>query len=283
MFDLHVHTGPDVVPRLGDDRQVVEWYAAAGFSGCVLKAHYDSTAGRAATAGAGLALKVYGGQALNQHVGGINPSAVAAALDMGARVIWMPTADSHTQQASGLHRLCRDHPELGQASYAVPPVDWSAAPRIAQILSFVAEADAVLATGHLSLAEIAWLVPEARRTGVRRILLTHPSFTVPDMSAAEARELTAQGCYAEVTANQLLSQPDRDAANLAGFVSAVGLRNVVLSSDAGQEVNPAPPQALELLVEALAAEGLDRPTLVACASEIPEALVSPSSTGGANR
>jgi hypothetical protein len=275
MFDLHVHAAPDVSPRLADDLQTLRWYAEAGFSGCVLKAHYDATVGRGVAAGAGLGLRVYGGQALNQHVGGINPAAVAAALMMGARVIWMPTADAHTQQAAGLPRLCHQRPELGGTTYAIPPVDFSAEHEVRVVLALIAEADAVLATGHLSFAEVAWLVRAAVPAGVRRLLLTHPSYTVPAMTAAQAKELTDLGCFAEVTAHQLLSQPDCDAARLAAFVAAVGYDRVVLSSDAGQPGNPTPPEALELLVDALTAEGLDRKALLGCASDIPERLVTP--------
>lgn len=275
VFDLHVHAAPDVWARRGDDVEILRWYADAGFSGCVLKGHYDATVGRAAAAGTGLGLRVYGGQVLNQHVGGINPAAVAAALAMGARVIWMPTADAHTQATAGLPRLCHGRPGLAGTTYAIPPVDWSAEERVRQIVALIAEADAVLATGHLSTAEAAWLIPEARRAGVRRLLLTHPSYTVPAMTAGDAAQLAAQGAYAEVTAYQLLHQPHCDAARLAAFVKEVGYQRVVLSSDAGQPDSPAPPQALRLLIDALAGEGLDRSALVACAAEIPEGLVTP--------
>jgi len=275
MFDVHVHAAPDISPRLGDDREVLRWYAEAGFSGCVLKGHYDATMGRAAAAGAGLGLQVYGGQALNQHVGGINPAAVAAALAMGARVIWMPTVDASTEQPAGLPRLCSQTPELPSTTYAIPPVDWSTGHHVRQILRLIAEADAVLATGHLSVMEVAWLLDEARLAGISRVLLTHPSYTVPAMSAAQAAELTGQGVYAEVTANQLLRQPGCDAACLAAFVAGVGYDRVVLSSDAGQPDNPRPPEALQLLIDALAVAGLDRQALRACASDIPERLVTP--------
>lgn len=274
MFDVHVHAAPDVWARRGDDIQILQWYAEAGFSGCVLKGHYDATVGRAAAAGAGLGLRVYGGQVLNQHAGGINPAAVAAALTMGARVIWMPTADAHTQATAGLPRLCHERPGLADTTYAVPPVDPSAGERVRQILELIADADAVLATGHLSTAEVAWLLPEARRAGVNRVLLTHPSYTVPDMTARDAARLTAQGAYAEVTAYQLLHQPGCDAARLAAFVTEVGYERVVLASDAGQPDSPAPPEALWRLIDALTAEGLDRGALIACASEIPERLVT---------
>ena len=275
MFDIHVHAAPDVVERSGDDIHILRQYQDAGFTGCVLKAHYDCTAGRARAAGHGLALQVYGGQALNQHVGGINPAAVAAALAMGARVIWMPTADAHTQHTAGLPRLCSTHTHLAHTTYAIPPVDWSTTDRVQQIVDLIAEADAVLATGHLSTAEISWLLPVARRAGVRRLLLTHPSYTVPAMSAAEAAELTAHGAYAEITAYQLLHQPGCDTAQLADFIRTVGHDRIILSSDAGQPNSPPPPQALHQLIEALADHGLDSQALLASASEIPERLVTP--------
>jgi len=275
VFDLHVHAAPDISPRLADDRQILRWYADAGFSGCVLKGHYDATMGRAAAAGAGLGLRVYGGLALNQHAGGINPAAVAAALMMGARVIWMPTTDAHTQQTAGLPRLCCQRPQLAGTTYAIPPVDWATEQHVHQILALIAEADAVLATGHLSVPEVAWLLPAARSAGVSRLLLTHPSYTVPAMSAAEAAALTAQGACAEITAIQLLDQPDCDAARLAAFVTTVGYDRIVLSSDAGQPHNPPPPEALQLLIDALADQGLDRRALLACASDIPERLITP--------
>ncbi|HEX5194133.1 MAG TPA: hypothetical protein VFW09_15130, partial [Solirubrobacteraceae bacterium] len=65
------------------------------------------------------------------------------------------------------------------------------------------------------------------------------------------------------------------AAMLAHFARTVGLERIVLSSDAGQPDSPPPPDALSQLVEALAAQGLDRGALLECASGRPEALVTP--------
>jgi hypothetical protein len=275
LFDLHVHTAPDVQPRFGDDLEIVGMYERAGFSGCVLKGHYDPTAGRARAAGAGSPVRVYGALALNQHVAGLNPAAVAASLAMGARVVWMPTADSHTQEAAGLPRLCRTRPGLSPATYAIPPLQPAAETPVRRIVDLIAEADAVLATGHLSTPEIAWLLPVARAAGVRRLLLTHPSWTVPAMSAAEAVELAGDDGYVEITAYQLLHQADATAAALARFARTVVLQRIILSSDAGQPDSPPPPDALSQLVDALAGEGLDHSALIECASGRPERLVTP--------
>ena len=275
MFDLHVHAAPDVTARKADDLETVRAYARAGFAGCVLKAHYESTVGRSAAAAAATGFPVYGGIALNQHVGGFNPAAVAAALAAGGRVVWLPTADAHTQQSAGLPRLCHAEPRIGTHTYAAPPVDVRVELALRTIFDLVADADAVLATGHLSAPEAAWVVEHAGIAGVRRLLLTHPSYLVPGMRGAEARELAARGAFVEVTAYQLLHQPDCSAAALATFVREVGFDRLVLSSDAGQPGSPEPPEALAHLVDALAAEGLDRSALVAAASETPARLVVP--------
>lgn len=269
MFDLHVHSAPCVLPRLGDDVETVGWYEDAGFTGCVLKGHTEPTAGRARAAAVGRRVAVHGAIVLNAAVGGLNPAAVAAALGLGARVVWMPTLDARAHDAAGLPR-----PRPESALYAIPPADTSTESAVLEICALVAEADAVLATGHLSQAEIAWLVPRARTAGVRRLLLTHASFTVPALDAHAARALGELGVYVEVTAYQLLHQPGMTAARLAAFVRDTGPEHCVLSSDGGQLDSPPPPEALALLVAALAKEGLDPGELDAIASDIPERLVT---------
>jgi hypothetical protein len=251
-------------------------YAEAGCSGFVLKGHYESTVGRAAAVADATGLHVFGGLALNQHVGGLNPAAVRAALSAGARVIWMPTADSHTQASAGLPRLCGDDPRPGRHTYALPPVDPAAEPSARLILDLIGEADAVLATGHVSEPEVTWLLDNAPRHGVRRLLLTHPGYTVPDIRAVNARAMAeASGALVEVTAYQLLHQPGCNAEQLAAYVRTVGPEWCVLSSDAGQPDSPPPPEALDQLLSSLAAHGLDRGALQAGASERPQALVMP--------
>src|SRR5690606_7587550 len=119
--------------------------------------------------------------------------------------------------------LCGMRPGLSEHTYAIPPVDWSTAEVVRDICGMVAEADAVLATGHISTAEARWLLATAREHGVRRVLLTHPSYTVPGMSSAEAVELTQRGALAEITTFQLLHQDGCTPSMLAAFAREVGL------------------------------------------------------------
>lgn len=274
MFDSHVHAAPDVLDRIGDDSDIARAFVDAGDEGFVLKAHYESTVGRAHAVAKATGLQVFGGMALNQHCGGVNPSAVAATLQAGGRVIWMPTADSHTQQTAGLPRLCHSEPRIGDQFYALPPVDTSARAAADSVLELIAAHDAVLATGHVSGAECRWLLERARHYGITRVLLTHPSYTVPGLSPSEIGELAEQGGYVEITCYQLLHQPGCSPEMLAAVADAAGSR-LVLSSDAGQPTSPQPPHALRLLIDTLAEQGVDAGRLEAASGEVPLRLFAP--------
>ena len=68
----------------------------SGMSSIVYKSHVTITSDRATIAESVVqGIHVYGGIVLNEAVGGFNPSAVEAALQLGAKVIWMPTFSAH--------------------------------------------------------------------------------------------------------------------------------------------------------------------------------------------
>lgn len=275
MFDVHVHASPDVTPRIGDDTAVARAYREAGFDGFVLKAHHEPTVGRAAAASRASGLTVVGGVALNRTVGGINPAAVAACLYAGGRIVWFPTADAHTQEAAGLPRLADVDRRIGRTTLCVPPALDATSfelDDIGLVLDLIGDFDAVLATGHVSASECAWLLDQAESRGIRRVLLTHPSYTVPAMTPAEIRAFAERGAYVEITAYQLWHQPGMTDSYLAEVARAAGDR-LVLASDAGQTDSPPPPEALSTLVDRLARQGLDRAWLSAAASEVPRSLV----------
>jgi len=271
VFDCHVHAAPDIVERLGDDRDMLQTYERAGASGFVLKGHHESTVGRAHSLARQSGLAVVGGVTLNHTVGGVNPAAVAAALQAGGRVVWMPTTDAHAQEQASLPRLCDTEVRLGRAVLGVPPVEPQAEAATDLVLALIADHDAVLATGHLSGAECHWLLGRARHFGISRLLLTHPSYTVPGLDPAAVAELAAAAGFVEITAYQLLHQPGCTPAMLAEVARAAGPR-LVLSSDAGQPNSPPPPEALQQLLDELAGQKVDRGLLRAAASSIPADL-----------
>jgi hypothetical protein len=275
VFDVHVHSAPDIVARIGHDDELGRWYAAADFSGFVLKGHHESTVGRAKAVARATGLDVFGGIVLNRPAGGINPAAVLTTLLSGGRVIWFPTADAHTQETAKLPRLCDHDERIDRSTLAIPPEaddGRTLEQRVDVILDLIAEADAVLCTGHLGTAECRWLFDRAQQRGITRFLLTHPSYTVPAMSCTEIAEFASRGAYVEITAYQLWHQPGMTDARLADIARAAGDR-LVLASDAGQPDSPPPPDALSELMERLKHHHLDPGWIDSAADEVPRNLV----------
>src|SRR5690348_16948495 len=93
-FDLHVHTGPDLLPRSASDLELAVRCRERGLAGFVIKSHYIPSAPRAALVRALMPdVHALGSIVRNAAVGGINTVAVEIAARAGARIVWMPTFD----------------------------------------------------------------------------------------------------------------------------------------------------------------------------------------------
>ena len=102
-IDTHAHTSPALFPRLLDDADLARAALDYGMRGFVLKDHDASTAGRAYHV-----KKMYPGVepvsaiVLNRSVGGLDPHVAQAAIQYGARVVWMPTTSPSIAMTSAL-------------------------------------------------------------------------------------------------------------------------------------------------------------------------------------
>ena len=161
LTDMHVHSAPDVRPRLLDDIQVAQAAKDAGLRAVLLKSHITLTADRAAIAERVVGgIRVLGGLALNAAVGGLNPAAVEAALRMGARIIWMPTI-SAARDVAYYRRWKTDKTPTEGKGLTILKRDGGLQPVVHEILDLIAGADAIMSTGHLSPTEVIALVAEA--------------------------------------------------------------------------------------------------------------------------
>ena len=103
-------------------------------------------------------LTVSGGVALSQAVGGLNPSAVEAAAELDARVVWMSTVDT------GLRARRRGrNPGLSLLDGAR-----GLRTEVLEILDVIARRDMLLVSGGVSAEETLALFGEARSRGVER-------------------------------------------------------------------------------------------------------------------
>src|SRR5579871_2132013 len=245
-IDIHAHSDPDGRPRSIDAIDLAKLAKSRGMRAIVLKNHYEPTASLAYIVRKEVpGIEVFGGISLDLTVGGVNPAAVEWMTKVKGgygRVVWLPTFDSENQVTSS-----------GQKRpFARVAKDGQLVPEVIQVISIVAKHNLVLETGHSSPTEALLIIREARRQGVRSILVTHAmtapvSMTIPDMQ--EAAKL---GAYLEF----VWVKPDSAASEeYVKAIRAVGPEFCVLSSDLGQAANPLHPDGLLELYRYLAGHG----------------------------
>ena len=256
-IDLHAHFGPDSYPRQWDAFEIVALAKERGLRAIVLKNHWSETAGLAYLLrkyGA-QGIEVFGAVTLDTPVGGVNPQAVRYMADVTGgygRIVWMPTHDSehevtYNKETRPFVRVSRDGVLL---------------PEVLEVLDVIAEHDLTLATGHVTPREALMILAEARKRGIRRLIVTHPlldpQFTF--MSVDELREAVGLGALIEITAGSLFREgPGRG--RVLEAVRAIGPDAFFVGSDSGLVGTPNHTDALVMAARVLRQNGIDERAL----------------------
>lgn len=247
VIDIHIHTAPDVRQRRLTDLELAAEARRVGARAIVIKSHVVPTMDRAwIAAQATPGIEVFGGITLNPQVGGLNPAAVDAAIKMGAKFVWLPTAWS-----------ANDRRRAGHNDGVETVVDGKVVPALTGVLKLIAHHDLVLGTGHLTPAESLIVVAEARKQGVRKIVVNHPEWTTVDMSIAQQKELAGfdvyfERCYARSVGGKYETNFRR---NLEAM-EALGFDSTIVATDGGQVENPLWSEALAEYIDYLLAAGV---------------------------
>jgi len=227
IIDMHVHSAPDVRPRSHDDFQLAEQAVKLGARALVIKSHLVPTMDRVKLVNQKHPeLRLFGSVTLNPQVGGINPHAVEAALQLGAKTVWLPTVYSTR------HRQLE-----GKSGGVDTVVNGRVVPPLKDVLKLIAEHNAILGTGHLSPEDIFVVVEEARKLGVGKIVITHPESYAVGMNLNDQRYVLEQyGVYFE----RVYAQPagkGKHQTNLAVNLQAIrelGHESTIVATDGGQ-------------------------------------------------
>ncbi|HEY7678718.1 MAG TPA: DUF6282 family protein [Candidatus Methylomirabilis sp.] len=279
--DLHTHSSPDLFPRVCDHVELVTAAARVGMRGIVLKSHFATTTFVAALVQKGVRdVAVFGGIVLNRWVGGLNPDAVDMAIASGARQVWMPTLSSrnHLQyygesqfRVQKTSRALRRSPGDGITVFGP---DGRLLPEVEPILDLIAHGDVILGTGHLTVPETVAVVREARRRGVRRILVTHADFEVNRIPLETQVELAGEGaliekCLLTVMPGWASTTMERIAAD----IQALGPERCVLVTDFGQANHPNPVEGMADFIRQLVDRGVSEGAIHTMANSNPRRLL----------
>ncbi|RPJ37022.1 MAG: cytosolic protein [Deltaproteobacteria bacterium] len=251
--DFHIHTGPDIYPRLINDIEAARQAKKAGMKAVLIKSHATITADRAQIARFVTGFPVFGGVALNWHVGGLNKYAVECAARMGAKQVWMPTTHTanYLKYVDHVPMFARAMPKDVQG-IRILKGDGSLVAEIASILEAVAKNDMILATGHLAPDEGITLIREAKKAGVEKIVVTHPAASFVNYSVDQMREaLNAGATYLEHVFNDCTPQvaAPLPPSALGDPIKAIGPEYCIMSTDSGQVVNPPPVKVMTRYIQ----------------------------------
>jgi hypothetical protein len=284
-YDLQVHVAPDVIERRTDDLDLARDFLARGLRGFVLKSHYVPTAERAkVVARAVPGIVSYGAITLNHSVGGLNPVALEIAGRSGNKIVWMPTVDAANETAGRLDGGNQKLPfwakiqrEIAASGINRPPItvldpSGKISEDTRQCLELIAKYDMILATGHLGRHEIFPLVSEARKVGVKKIVITHAEFPSQNLSGDEQAELARLGAIVEhcfTTYHTNKATWDSVFAN----IREASVDRAMISSDLGQTTNPPVAEGLAMFAQKLLDAGFTLPEVQRMSAINPGSLI----------
>jgi hypothetical protein len=251
-IDMHVHCIPDVKERRVDEIELARQGLDAGMRGFVIKCHDSVTADRAYLVRKVVEdIEIFGGISLDHSVGGINPTAVEAAIKFVwgkplTKVVWLPTFDAE-------NNVLKKGSRWKTRKEGVKVVeDGKLVPDLYPILELVAEHNIILGSGHLNINELRILIKAVKEVGVKKFVVNHPLSNTMEITIDEQRELAAQGAYMEHCANHFM--PMRQLLSPKTFAQAmreVGPQSCILATDFGQPHHPSPVEGLRMFIHAM--------------------------------
>ncbi len=261
--DLHLHIGPEFIPRKYNVKSLIE-EESGKIKGCVLKNHFYNTSNLFGVLER-KKMKLYGGIVLNNFIGGLNADAIygASLIAPSPLFVWFPTL--HTKQF--LNNSVNEIPQewvnnkkfIARKSSKIKPIfiikNGKLNKDVISVIEMIKKTNSVLCTGHISWQESVLVVTEAKKQGVKKIIITHPIYQKIDMPLDIQKELVKKGCFIE----HCYSMHSIDKISIKRIVEQirfVGSNGIIISSDVGQIFSISPSKALFKFAMLLFKEGI---------------------------
>ena len=249
-IDIHIHTSPDIRLRKIDDIDAAREAAGEKMKAIVFKSHTGETAARAAIANKVVqGVQVFGSLTLNDYVGGINPTAVEAAINLGAKMVWLPTVSAANHKR--YHGL--------QGGIEIDSSEKGLVARLGEVIELVRDRNIALGTGHISAQEVFYVARLAKTAGFRKLVVTHPEVPWIEMTIAEQIEVRDEGAYFErCLASTKPIGGDVPVERILAAIRRVGVETTLISTDYGADSLETPVEGYRQYIHLLVSSGFDQ-------------------------
>lgn len=245
-IDPHLHVKPSLMSRYCDLAEVAKLAEAAGYRAIVHKDHHCSSAPTAEIVKRHLfphsSLQIFGSICLNNSVGGIDPTVVEAAVHLGARIVWLPTASARNhiefmQKRKVGFPLLANGKSLRETPLSLTDEHGRLSEKLEQVLEVLqSHPHVAIGSGHASPRELDALVDRCAQLGiVERLFIDHPTEII-EASADDIRRWADRGATIELIAAQSCP-PDYalPISQVIQFVHMLSPERVMLASDMGMQ------------------------------------------------
>jgi len=268
-IDLHVHIGPEIIPRKFTLPGLIE-YEKGKLKGIGVKNHFFPTAAMAKPSAKNGFPFIVHSVVLNHYAGGFNQDIIRASSELSGRpiIVWFPTLHAEKFLRSQKFEIPEEWVDLKmrrklklRLTEGIKPLSiFSGNKAISEeakgVLRAIKENNAILATGHLSWQESRELVKFAVKTSrIKKIIITHPIYQKINMPIEIQKELASLGakiehCYSMHSIDKIAIS------KIIGQIKKVGANNCILSSDAGQVFSKSPSESLVDFISLLNQKGI---------------------------
>jgi len=285
--DLHVHVGPEIIPRKYTVPKLLQ-IERGKLRGLGVKNHFFPTISMNTSRTLNSTQPfVVNSITLNHYVGGFNKDAIRASAELSPRpiIVWFPTihAENFLRQQKteiplewiGVKPLATM--KLRPANRIKGLSVWNEKHEISRevkmVLKTIKDYKAILATGHISWEESFVLVKYSmQEVGIHKVIITHPLYEKTDMPTDVQRELSELGAFVEHSFS-MYTIDKIPIKRVVEQIKAVGAEHCILSSDVGQTFNKSPSEALEEFTRLLMGKGIEVKDIVKMLVENPNLLV----------
>ena len=282
-IDIHCHIDLEFSARERKREPEFAWIPKAeamAMRGVVLKSHWWPTInvvpyilGTTKTN-----LSLWSSVALNITAGGPNPCVIESCAELGGKMVFLPTwsARNDVERGGFSHRIksyYRHSAELENPQYYFLDDRGKLIPRGRDIIACCKEFDLTLGMGHVSWQESLAFIEAARDIGFNRTVINHAQNPLIGGPIDALRRAGEMGGFVEVCWN-ILAPGRMDAAELVRQLRAIGLNQVIASTDYFRPYSPHPAELMRMFLGMLYEGGLTKEEIKLVAATNPARLLA---------
>ena len=266
-IDLHCHVDLEFSQKQLKREPEPAWLPKAeamGMRGVVLKSHWWPTINVVPyiLKSVNTNVVLWSSAVMNVIAGGPSTAFVEAAAALGGKMVFLPTwsARNDIVRKGFSHRIrsiYKNFDAIDDPGFVFTDNAGKLMPKAKELLECCKSYDLVLGTGHVSWQESLAFARQAHAIGFNKLIINHPLSPMIGAPPDALKKAADQGAFVEVCWNQLA--PGRmDSAELVAKLRAIGLSQVVASTDYFRPYSPSPPELMRMFLGMLHEGGLSR-------------------------